>query len=113
MIAYCDLLVKREMVAILRDLEAKMREAAGNLDFEEAALVRDKIKRLKLLDLEFANEALTSTSPTFGPPLQLTSSEGSLLSRRVRLTVRPVASIGPPFHQTRLSSTANTSSDTL
>ncbi len=45
--------------ATLRDLEAKMRAAAGNLEFEEAARVRDEIKRLKLLDLEFANEALT------------------------------------------------------
>ena len=45
--------------ATLRDLEAKMREADGNLEFEEAARVRDEIKRLKLLDLEFANEALT------------------------------------------------------
>ncbi len=45
--------------ATLRDLEAKMRAAAGNLEFEEAARVRDEIKRLKLLDLEFANDALT------------------------------------------------------
>ena len=45
--------------ATLRDLEAKMRAAAADLEFEEAARVRDEIKRLKLLDLEFANEALT------------------------------------------------------
>ena len=45
--------------ATLRDLEAKMRAAAANLEFEEAARVRDEIKRLKLLDLEFANDALT------------------------------------------------------
>ncbi|MEI9965234.1 MAG: UvrB/UvrC motif-containing protein [Caulobacteraceae bacterium] len=36
-----------------------MREAASNLEFETAARLRDEIKRLKLLDLEFANEALT------------------------------------------------------
>ncbi|MCR6659822.1 MAG: excinuclease ABC subunit UvrB [Asticcacaulis sp.] len=40
--------------ATLRDLEAKMREAAGNLEFETAARLRDEIKRLKTLDLEFA-----------------------------------------------------------
>jgi excinuclease ABC subunit B len=45
--------------ATLRDLEYRMREAAGNLEFEEAARLRDEVKRLKLLDLEFANEALT------------------------------------------------------
>ena len=48
----------------LRDLEAKMRAAAGNLEFEEAARVRDEIKRLKLLDLEFANDALTPAGET-------------------------------------------------
>lgn len=45
--------------ATLRDLETRMREAAANLEFEEAARLRDEVKRLKLLDLEFANEALT------------------------------------------------------
>jgi excinuclease ABC subunit B len=45
--------------ATLKDLESRMREAASNLEFEEAARLRDEVKRLKLLDLEFANEALT------------------------------------------------------
>ena len=43
----------------LRELEGRMRAAAADLEFEEAARLRDEIKRLKLLDLEFANEALT------------------------------------------------------
>ena len=46
--------------ATLRDLEAKMRDAAANLEFENAARLRDEIKRLKMLDLEFANEAMTA-----------------------------------------------------
>src|SRR5579871_383503 len=50
--------------ATLRDLESRMREAAGNLEFEEAARLRDEIKRLKLLDLEFANDALTGAGET-------------------------------------------------
>ncbi len=45
--------------ATLRDMESKMREAASNLEFEEAGRLRDEIKKLKLLDLEFANEVLT------------------------------------------------------
>ena len=45
--------------ATLRDVEAKMRAAASNLEFEEAARLRDELKRLKLLDLEFANEVMT------------------------------------------------------
>ncbi len=44
--------------ATLRDLEARMRAAAANLEFEEAARLRDEVKRLKLLDLEFAADAL-------------------------------------------------------
>ncbi len=44
--------------ATLKDLEAKMREAAGNLEFETAARLRDEIKRLKLLDLEFAKDMI-------------------------------------------------------
>ena len=45
--------------ATLRDLEDRMRKAASDLEFETAARLRDEIKRLKLLDLEFANDALT------------------------------------------------------
>ncbi|WP_419254240.1 excinuclease ABC subunit UvrB [Caulobacter sp. ErkDOM-YI] len=46
--------------AALKDLEAKMREAASNLEFETAARLRDEIKRMKMMDLEFANEILTA-----------------------------------------------------
>ncbi len=45
--------------ATLRDLEAKMRQSAADLEFEAAARYRDEIKRLKMLDLEFANEVMT------------------------------------------------------
>jgi len=44
----------------LKDLETRMREAASNLEFETAARLRDEIKRLKMLDLEFANDILTA-----------------------------------------------------
>ena len=37
-----------------------MRKAASDLEFETAARLRDEIKRLKLLDLEFANELMTA-----------------------------------------------------
>ncbi|MFC5373056.1 excinuclease ABC subunit UvrB [Brevundimonas faecalis] len=44
--------------AALKDLEAKMREAAANLEFEEAARLRDEIKKMKALDLEFAKDMM-------------------------------------------------------
>ena len=45
----------------LRDLESRMRQAAADLEFETAARLRDEIKRLKLMDLEFANDVMTAT----------------------------------------------------
>ena len=41
-----------------------MREAAANLEFEQAARLRDEIKHMKMMDLEFANEALTAPGET-------------------------------------------------
>ena len=44
--------------ATLKDLETRMREAASNLEFEEAARLRDEIKRMKAMDLEFAKDMM-------------------------------------------------------
>jgi excinuclease ABC subunit B len=52
----------------LKDLEAKMREAASNLEFETAARIRDEIKRLKMLDLEFARDAMEGEGTLTAPP---------------------------------------------
>jgi len=48
----------------LKDLEARMSEAPAKLEFEEATRLRDEVKRLKLLDLEFAADALAGDGQT-------------------------------------------------
>ena len=48
----------------LKDLEGRMRAAASNLEFEEAGRLRDELKRLKMLDLEFANDLMTAPGET-------------------------------------------------
>jgi len=42
----------QDLQAQIKKLQSQMREAAGNLEFEEAARIRDIIKRLESLDLE-------------------------------------------------------------
>ncbi len=42
--------------ATINDLEAKMRTAAADLEFEEAARLRDEVKRLEMLELEYGGD---------------------------------------------------------
>ncbi len=42
----------KDMIKHIRSLEKRMKEAAGNLEFEEAARLRDEIRRLETQELE-------------------------------------------------------------
>ena len=44
--------VGANLAAVIKDLEAQMREAATNLEFEKAARLRDEVKRLREMELD-------------------------------------------------------------
>ena len=48
--------------AHIGELEKRMREAAGNLEFEEAARLRDEIKRLQATELAIADDPFARQS---------------------------------------------------
>ncbi|MFA5040904.1 MAG: UvrB/UvrC motif-containing protein, partial [Bdellovibrionales bacterium] len=56
----------KDLRAHLRDLDKRMRAAAENLEFEEAAQFRDEIKRLEAAELEIASEPMTHSRPKPG-----------------------------------------------
>lgn len=68
-------LIGHNLRAYIDDLLKKMKEAAGNLDFEEAARLRDEVRRLEASELEIA------ANPTGRPTSSFTGAQGKLLPK--------------------------------
>ena len=58
LVAEAGAMLGHNLRATIDELEKRMTEAAGNLEFEEAARLRDEIKRLQAVDLAVSDDPL-------------------------------------------------------